>query len=391
MLTITGRRYDTGQTVALEIQDGCIHQVKSAGASGALPWIAPGFVDLQVNGYGGRELTSEEVSVADVAAVARSMDECGVTSFCPTLTTHSRQTLEHALRTIAAACEASPETASRVCGIHLEGPYISPEDGPRGAHPKAHVREPSVEELRALHEASGKRIRILTISPEYDAAPEVIRWAAAAGMIIAIGHTSATHEQIGAAVEAGASMSTHLGNGAHGTIRRHPNYLWSQLAEDRLTASLIADGHHLPAEVVKVMLRAKTPARCVLVSDITGLGGMPPGRYETGLGAVEILENGRLVVAGQRQFLAGAALPIGVGVANVMRFAGLSLKGAVDLASVQPARLIGAPASQFQPGDAADLVLFDLPGADRGALGELSVRATIKRGEVVYGKLGDSK
>jgi N-acetylglucosamine-6-phosphate deacetylase len=129
----------------------------------------------------------------------------------------------------------------------------------------------------------------------------------------------------------------------------------------------------------------------VLVSDITGLGGMPPGRYETGLGAVEILENGRLVVAGQRQFLAGAALPIGVGVANVMRFAGLSLKGAVDLASVQPARLIGAPASQFQPGDAADLVLFDLPGADRGALGELSVRATIKRGEVVYGKLGDSK
>ena len=165
----------------------------------------------------------------------------------------------------------------------------------------------------------------ITISPEYASSPDVIRRVAESGVLVAIGHTQATGEQIQAAVEAGARMSTHLGNGAHPMIRRHPNYIWDQLAEDRLVASLIVDGHHLPPAVVKSMIRAKTPARVVLVSDITSMGGMPPGKYQTGLGELEVLPGGKLVPAGRPGILAGASLPIHVCVANVMRFAGVDL------------------------------------------------------------------
>jgi N-acetylglucosamine-6-phosphate deacetylase len=200
---------------------------------------------------------------------------------------------------------------------------------------------------------------LVTLAPEYPAAPDFIRRAVASGVLVAIGHTAASSEQIAAAVQAGARMSTHLGNGAHPQIRRHPNYIWDQLADDRLAASIIADGHHLPPTVVKCFVRAKTSERLVLVSDMTGMGGMPPGRYATSLGEVEVLENGKLVVAGQRDLLAGAALSIEHGIANVMRFAGVDLHTAIDLASVQPARLIGRDHGLFV-GAAAYLVMFRL-------------------------------
>jgi N-acetylglucosamine-6-phosphate deacetylase len=307
-----------------------------------------------------------------------------VTQHCPTLTTQGFEVFEHATRTIRRAMEELPAVARRVPGIHLEGPYISSEDGPRGAHPREHCRPPDWDEFQRLQEAAGGKIAIITLSPEYDNAPDFIVRAAASGVLVAIGHTAASPDQIAAAVDAGARMSTHLGNGAHGQLRRHPNYIWSQLADDRLTASLIADGHHLPPEVVKVFLRAKTPSRAVLVSDITGMAGMPPGRYETSLGALEVLENGRLVVAGQRQYLAGAALPIAVGVANVMRFAGVDLKIAIEMASTAPASLIDCRCGALTPGAPADLVFFDLDRDSAGRPQRLRVRKTVLQGETVF-------
>lgn len=379
-MELVGRRYDTGEIVGVDIVGDRVQSLRpeSSAANESVPWLAPGFVDLQANGYRGQEFNDPALTVDKVRQVALAMDADGVTSFCATLTTHGYVLLHHSLTVLAEALERDPDVRARIPGIHLEGPYISPDDGPRGAHPRVHVRPPDWDEFCRLQAAARGGIRIVTLSPEYDGAAEFVRRAAASDVVVAIGHTQASSDQIRAAVDAGARMSTHLGNGAHGQIRRHPNYIWDQLAEDRLTASLIVDGHHLPPSVVKSFVRGKTPERTVLVSDITGMGGMPPGRYDSPLGSVEVLDDGRLVIAGQRQLLAGAALPITYGIANVMRFAGVDLKTAVEMASTRPASLIGSEPGRLAPGGLASFVLFDLAND-----GPVQIRGTVQRGRKV--------
>jgi N-acetylglucosamine-6-phosphate deacetylase len=392
VMRIVGRRYDTRESIAVDMADGRICAIFAADplvASETLPWLAPGLVDLQVNGFGGRAFNDPALTVEEVLRISCTLDRFGVTSYCPTVTTDSGDALLRAMTTLARACEQSAEVACRVPGFHLEGPYISPDDGPRGAHSRRHVRPPNADEFQRLQDAAGGRISILTLSPEYETSPAFIARVAATGVLVAIGHTSATSDQIQAAVDAGARLSTHLGNGAHGQLCRHPNYIWDQLAEDRLSASLIVDGHHLPAAVVKTFVRAKSPARCILISDVTALGGMPPGRYETpGLEAVELLENGRPVVAGQLQILAGAAVPITAGIANLLRFTDQPLSSAVDMASTRPAALLGRSRPWLIVDQPADLVVFRLPGADKSTpVGEMEVVATINSGRRVFGEL----
>lgn len=381
MASIKARHYATGTAYEVILQDGEISALSYLFAGGDdYPFVAPGLVDLQVNGYGGKEFNDPDLTPEKVREIALAMDQDGVVEFCPTFTTASHELLKHSMSTVAAAIESDVDVARRCQCLHLEGPFISAEDGPRGAHPEAHVRPPCWDEFQQLQEAAQGRIRILTMSPEYHDSPEFIRKVVASGVVVAVGHTSANSEQIKAAVDAGASMSTHLGNGAHGTIRRHPNYLWDQIAEDRLSCSLIADGHHLPAAVVKTVVRAKSVERCVLVSDITGMGGLPPGIYEStaGLGKVEVLEDGRLVVPGQRQLLAGAALPLGVGIVKAMEYAELPLESAVNMASLGPARILGYRLPKLEVGSPADLVFFNIVD------GQFKVLATVNAGEIVY-------
>jgi len=386
-LEFIARRYDTGALARVEIAGDRVVRLhplaaehSAAAPSNRFPWVAPGFVDVQVNGWNGQEFSSEELTPEKVAKVTREHDPFGVTGYCPTLTTQSYECLAHGLAAIHLACETMPEVRDRVVGIHLEGPFFSTEDGPRGAHPKEHCRRPDWDAFRRLQDAAGGRIKILTMSVEFDESADFIALVAATGVTVAIGHTGADSAHIRSAVDAGARMSTHLGNGAHRMLRRHPNYLWDQLAEDRLTASLIVDGHHLPAEVVKSMVRAKTPERVVLVSDVSGLAGLPPGRYTTSGCELEILSDGRLVIAGQDQLLAGASLPIFHGVANVMRFAGVDLRTAVEMASTRPAALLGVRAGGLNPGDRADLVLFDFDEATK----DLRIRTTIVGGARIF-------
>jgi N-acetylglucosamine-6-phosphate deacetylase len=385
VLRFVARRFDTLRPVTVEISANSIAALRPAVEAPHLPLVAPGFVDLQVNGYAGVEFNDPQLTIEKVRQAALSQDAFGVTSFLATITTDSYEVLARSLATIAKAIDEIPEVAARVPGIHLEGPYISPDDGPRGAHPRQHVRPPDWDEYRRLADAARGRIKLLTVSPEYDKAAEFIRRVAGSGVLVAIGHTQATSDQIRSAVDAGARMSTHLGNGAHPQIRRHPNYIWDQLADDRLTASLIADGHHLPPAVVKSMVRAKTPERIVLVSDVTGMGGMPPGRYQTGLGDLEVLPSGKLVPAGNPDILAGASLPIHVGVANVMRFAGVELATAIRMAGTYPAELIGIGSHSLDEGAAANLVLFDLPTAAQPD--RLLVRGTINHGSLAFGEV----
>jgi N-acetylglucosamine-6-phosphate deacetylase len=356
---LRGRRYDiAGNCVEVTVSHGRIVAVQPLPKDANLPWISPGFIDLQVNGYRGIGFNDPTLSPEKVADVSLLMDQFGVMRYLPTLTTDSLELLSRSLGTIAQAIDNLPEVRLRVPGIHLEGPFISPEDGPRGAHPKQHVRPPDWEAFQKLQEAAGGHIQLTTLSPEYDAASHFIKKAVDSGVVVAIGHTKATSDQIRAAVDAGATLSTHLGNGSHPLIRRHPNYIWDQLAEDRLMASLIVDGHHLPQAVVKSMVRAKTPQRCVLVSDKTNLGGLQPGVYHTPLGDIELLPDGKPVLAGQRDILAGAALPLSVNIAKVIEYAGIDLHTAIDMATRNPARLMHWPCPFLEVGETANLATF---------------------------------
>lgn len=390
-MRLAGRRYDQEQPIWIEVLDGVITEVGTWQATdkAALPWIAPGLVDLQVNGHSGHDFTDPHLSGDDVEQISRAMDADGVTTYLPTVVTHHHDVLAHSLGTIAQAIDACEAVRSRAGGIHLEGPFISPEEGPRGAHPLEHCRPPNWDEFQQLQAAARGYIKLVTLSPEYEGATDVIRRIVDTGVLVAIGHTNANSDQIQAAVDAGASLSTHLGNGTHALIRRHPNYVWDQLADDRLTATLIADGHHLPPAVVKCMVRAKMPERIVLISDITGIAGAvnsePGTRCDTFLGPVEVLDDGRVVMAGQREYLAGATRPLREGVTNVMRFAQVDLATAINMASVRPAQLLGIQQDRFAQGVKADLVQFEFVEDDH-ANAQMKIVATINSGQCVFGE-----
>ncbi len=295
---------------------------------------------------------------------------------CPTVVTGSFTGIRNTLRAIVAACEADRLVDHAVLGIHLEGPYISDADGPRGAHPLAHVRDPAWDEFQRWQEAADGRITLVTLAPERTGALRFIEQLVAAGITVALGHTAASSETIHAAIAAGARLSTHLGNGAHAHLPRHPNYIWEQLGADALWASFIVDGHHLPSPVAKSMLRAKTPQRSLLVSDAVALAGMPPGTYHFAGRAVELTADRCVRLVGT-EYLAGSAIELARGVENCVRFAGLSLREAVALATVQPMHLLNA---QKRVETHTNLIRFTWDAARA----ELHLLATIIGDELVY-------
>jgi N-acetylglucosamine-6-phosphate deacetylase len=354
---ITGRDPSSGESLAISIENGKIQAI-APGPANENAWLSPGFIDLQVNGYLGSDLNSGTVDPETVIALTRKVIATGVTTYLPTVITSSEARIIAALRAIAEARRLSPLVAHAVPYVHVEGPYISPVDGPRGAHALEHVRPASLAEFDRWQAASGNLVGMVTLSPHRDDALEYISVLASKGGLVAIGHSDATPAQIHAAVDAGATLSTHLGNGLGSPLPRHPNLLWAQLAEDRLTACFIADGHHLPADTLKVMLRAKGTDRSILVSDVVALGGMPVGIYNTGVGgAVEVTSDGRVTSATGGKFLAGAYLPLIDGVANVAGMDGFSLKDAVQMATENPGRLVNGR-GRLRVGADADLVRF---------------------------------
>jgi N-acetylglucosamine-6-phosphate deacetylase len=305
-----------------------------------------------------------------------------VTTVAPTIITASEERIVAALRAVAAARAADPMVANAVPFVHVEGPFLSNQDGPRGAHPVEHIREADIEEFHRWQSACGGLVGMVTLSPHSAAALRFISEAVKRGVRCAIGHTHATPEQVVRAVDVGADFSTHLGNGAHAELPRHPNYIWSQLAEDRLTAGFIADGHHLPADTFRAMLRAKGVARAFLVSDATALAGMPPGHYRTAVGGeVELSETGRLSVVGT-PFLAGAARSLADGVACAVDMAGLTLATALQLATGNPGQIVGDRGA-LRPGRRADLISFRWePGMD-----SLDIRTALAAGVPAFERM----
>lgn len=379
--TFSARRYDTGQPVQITL-DGdriaAVAPVDSAQGSDALPFVAPGLFDLQINGYGGVWFADSGLTAEQVSGVMLPYVQRGIVRVCPTLITSSFESLAAGFTAIRRACERDPWIARVVAGCHLEGPYLSSEDGPRGAHPREHIRPADWNEFAKLQDISGNRIRLITIAPEAAHAVEFIRRAVAAGVVVAIGHTAATSEQIAAAVDAGATLSTHLGNGAHPVMRRHPNIIWDQLGEPRLSASLITDGEHLPDSVVRSIVWAKSPARCILTCDASGWAGCAPGVYKNDLAEVEVLAEGRIVVAGQQTLLAGSGATTEQCVSRAVKSGACTWREAIDMACRNPTRLLGLEERRLVAGDPADLFLYRIDEQTH----ELQVVATFLAGEL---------
>jgi len=343
-------------------------------------YVAPGWIDIQVNGFGGVDYNSPTASHESIAQSIRLLFSTGVTRFFPTVITGSADDMTGALRNLASARESLAEGPAMEA-FHVEGPYISPEDGPRGAHPRRWVRPPDLNEFQRFQDAARGNIRLITISPDWPETPRFIENVVRRGVVASIGHTGASAEQISAAVSAGATLSTHIGNGAHSTLSRHPNYIWDQLADDRLAASVIVDGIHLGKSFLNVALRAKGSERAILVTDAVMPAGCNPGRYKLGEVDVELHADGSVRLLGGTR-LAGSALRMDHAIRNVMKLAGLSLREALAMATVNPAR-IGRVASRLRglnPGERADLVRFRYSPDTR----EVQVLETYLNGVNVY-------
>jgi N-acetylglucosamine-6-phosphate deacetylase len=377
------RGFDVNSGSPVEVRfNGSIESV--APATGPTDvYLAPGWIDIQVNGFAGVDYNCPDTPIDEIAPSIDAVLASGVARFYPTVITGSQQNMVSALRTLSKARE-SLGTGDAIDGFHVEGPHISPDDGPRGAHPRQWVRPPDVDEFHRWQEAAGGRIRLVTLAPEWPGAVHYIEALSAEGVAVSIGHTAAEAHQIQDAVSAGATLSTHLGNGAHAVLRRHPNYIWEQLAEDRLRASFIVDGIHLPPSFLKVALRAKGVDRSVLVTDASSPAGCPPGRYRLGEQDVDLTPDNRVVLAGQER-LAGSALRMDRGVENLMRFAGFTLAQAVQLATINPAGAGRVPGRSkgLAAGERADLVVFRFEPEKKS----IEVLATYVGGKKLFGSL----
>jgi N-acetylglucosamine-6-phosphate deacetylase len=374
----SGRHAISGDGITLEFDQVIQHLDPAFSDVPDDVYIAPGFIDIQINGFAGVDYNQPNAPHDEIGRSLQVMFLTGVTRCFPTVITGDPEKMLGALRNLAAARESLPEGPAMEA-FHVEGPHISPEDGPRGAHPQRWVRPPDLDEYKRWQEAAQGSVRLVTLSPEWPGAPHYIDALGRDGVVTSIGHTKATAQQIEDAVSAGATLSTHIGNGAHAVMSRHPNYIWEQLAEDRLNASMIVDGIHIGEAFLKVALRAKGVERSVLITDAVMPAMCQPGRYMLGEVEVELHEDQSVRMAGGTR-LAGSSLRMDRGVENLMKIAGLTLAEAITMATTNPARAgrVSGRIRGLQPGSRADVVKFRL--ADGG----IEVLETYLNGRRVY-------
>ena len=355
-----------GHQAALQLEGGLIGSLslnQSPDLSDARQrqdaFLGPGFLDIQVNGFAGVDFNHPGFEAADLEPACRAMLSTGVTGFLATLITAGYDHLGRALGQIMAARAASPLVRAMVKGIHLEGPHICKEDGARGAHDPAWVSPPDWTAFKRLYDLSRGLIRLVTLAPELPGALEFIRRAAELGVVAGLGHCNPGPEVICQAAGAGARLSTHLGNGAHEMLHRHRNYIQAQMAEDRLMASIICDGHHLPGYFIKNLVRAKGPGRVILITDAIAAAGSGPGKYTLGGLEVETGADGVSRLPGT-PYLAGSTLTMDRAVINCARAAGHDPAAALDMATANPARLFPDMGGVLAQGRPADLIRFRL-------------------------------
>lgn len=377
---IQGIHYLTQDPVEITISDGTIKKIEqypTLNTDSAL-YLAPGLVDIQINGYVGVDFSGPDLTIDGVIKATRALWEAGVTSYFPTIISSDIERINTNFAILAEARKI-PEIATSIPGFHLEGPYISPVAGFRGAHLEKFIKEPKWQEFQAIQEAAQGGIVLITVAPEIKGAIPFIRQCVESGIMVSLGHHNGTADQIRDAVEAGARLVTHLGNGCANEINRHHNPIWPQLAEDRLHISIIADGFHLTREEVRSFYKVKGAEKTILVSDALDLAGLPPGEYLRGERTLLLTPD--VVKLPKENVLAGAASPISKCLNVMMDYTQCTVGQAIQMASSNPSEFFALhDRGEIGIGQKADLVAFKLSN------NHIEIIQTYKEGRLVYSK-----
>ena len=283
--------------------------------------LATSLFDLQVNGFAAVDFQNTALTAADLRRAIDSLRSGQTHRILLTLITDDLDALAQKFAQIEKYRAGDAILAETICGYHLEGPFLSPEEGYRGAHPGEYMRAPDLAAFQRLQEAAGGNIRLLTLAPEWLGSAEFIGAVTAQGVIVSLGHTNASEAQIDEAIRAGATMITHLGNGTPVTLPRHDNVIQRLLARDELTACLIPDGAHLPPFALRNFFRAKPAGKVLLTTDAMAAAGAAPGRYR--IGRLEVESRDGFVRAPGSANLAGSCLAPADGVRNAARWLGV--------------------------------------------------------------------
>ncbi len=303
---------------------------------------------MQVNGYMGVDFSGPNLTAESFAKACTEMIAAGTTAFVPTLITSSQSIYKRNLPIIAEVIE-SPEFRGKLLGIHLEGPFISPKPGARGAHDKRFALAPDAVYLRKLLDWARGTVRMLTIAAEGEGAEELTRIAVDHGVTVCLGHQMATEEDLDRLVNAGAKAVTHLGNGVPDKLDRHRNPLFAALANDSLAATIITDGHHLPPSLIKIILRVKGLQNCIVISDIVHLAGLAPGTYQFN-GRPTVLSESGMLRSPDTGYLTGSSATM---LECMNHLASLNLLNSDELAAAgfyNPLRLIDVRPEAVSPG-----------------------------------------
>ncbi len=335
-------------------------------ASGQI--VAPGYVDIHLHGSAGHD--TMDGTCEAIEAIARFLATRGVTSFCPTTLSQPTEDIMRAVRAVYDCMENGIEGGAQPLGLHLEGPCINVKK--KGAQPEQHIRAATAIDYKQLFTLGN--IKLITLAPEIAENRELIAFARACGATVVVGHSSASYEDLVAAIELGVNHATHTFNQMEGLHHRKPGTVGGVLLLDQIYAEFIADGVHLHPAIVDMIVRLKGPDKAVAITDAISGAGMPDGDYELG-GQKIVVKDGAVRLADGT--LAGSALTLDQGVRNILKFTRATLVGAIQMATLTPARSIGVSdrKGSLEPGKDADLVLLDQ---------DLNVVSTIVMGKVIY-------
>ena len=338
---IRARHYATGQPVALTWDQGVIHGVQPAARTGDTEtWIAPALVDLQVNGFAGVDFQRDDLTVEELLAAVRGLRAAGCTRLLLTLITDEWPRLMRRLKQLRELRATSPELQGAIAGWHLEGPFLSAEPGYCGAHDPDLMLDPTPDHVRQLRAVAGVDPLVLTLAPERNGALAAIAQATSLGIKVSLGHTNASADLLQAAVQAGATGFTHLGNACPQLLDRHDNILWRVLDTPGLPVSLICDGIHVAPGLFRLIHHLLDAGSIFYVTDAMAAAGSPPGRYTLGAAELEVGADGIVRRPGQSNFAGSALRPID-GVMRAARMLVRPWQEVWDGFSVRPARWMG--------------------------------------------------